>query len=461
MKVMKLGGGCFRDADHFRRSASLITGRRGRMLVVVSAVYGVTDLLYRAIDSALVSEQQVPRSMLEIRTRHISLADELLAVAKSKQCLSHEIDKKVEPLERLLFGIAYTGEASASVRAHVVSYGERLAAILMAALLREQGTDAQALDADAVGVVTIDELSDNATADLATIRRVLPSIINPLLDRKTVPVVTGYFGRTPAGRIATFGRNGSDYAASVLAYALEADTLEIWKDVNGFMSADPKLLPGAQPTGRLSFYEAAELSYFGAKILHPRTVEPLVGMTTAIYMRNLFDPASPGTEITVQAEVRNDVIKSVTSNEDIALLRIHGPGVGFKSGIIGAIGDRLASNGVNIFSVLTSQTCINLLVDKEDAARGLNALADLDGDAIERVDLEDDVALVAVVGEGLRHTQGIAARVFSAVSREQVNVHMIASGASEIASYFVVSRADTEKAVRSVHREFFDNVGNG
>ena len=280
--------------------------------------------------------------------------------------------------------------------------------------------------------------------------------ILPLLTEKTVPIITGFYGLTPSGKVTTFGRNGSDYTAAILAAALDAGELEIWKDVEGFMSADPKIVPGAERLESVSFYEAAELSYFGAKILHPRTVEPLRGKKIDIRVKNLLSPEGEGTKILPAGEKREGIIKSVTFNRNLARLRILGPGVGCKPGIIGRIGDTLSGLGINIFSVLTSQTCINLLIHREESGRSLEALGYLKEGTVETVDLLDDIALIAVVGEGILSTNGVAARVFSAVSAEGINVEMISAGASEVAYYFIVRQEEVLRAVRAIHREFFE-----
>jgi aspartate kinase len=242
----------------------------------------------------------------------------------------------------------------------------------------------------------------------------------------------------------------------VIAFATHASELEIWKDVDGFMSADPKIVKNAHRIERLSYYEAAELSYFGAKILHPRTLEPLMGLDISVRIKNLFDPERWGTEILPEAHEKDDIIKSVTCNRGIAVIRIHGPGVGYKPGIIAQIGHLLSGIGINIYSILTSQTCINLLVDKKDARSSYEAIKEMKGGVIDEINLEKDVTLIAVVGEGLLKKKGLAARIFTAVSKENVNVKMISTGASEVASYFVVHQDDTEKVVNAVHREFLE-----
>lgn len=454
MKVLKFGGGCLRDAAGLDRAAEIIRRDPERRVVVVSAVSGVTDLLLEACRRAEKNEDHIAPALRRLREAHLSIAGPLLGAGTPRSDWERSLDLSAKKVERLLYGISFTGEATPFTRAHLLSYGERLSAFLLAAVLRDRGVEACALESDRIGMIT-DDVAENATVDLAAFGPNLARTLAGLGPGRPVPVITGFFGVTPRGRVATFGRNGTDYSAAVVARALRATRLEIWKDVEGFMSADPKLIPGARRIGRLSFSEAAELAYFGARILHPRTLEPLRGLRISVVIRHTGCPESPGTEVSVDGSVEAEVIKSVTSNPDVALLRIYGPGVGFKPGIIGRIGGKLSGLGINIHSVLTSQTCINLLLDRKDAAGGLAALAEDRGGVIERVELEDDIALIAAVGEGLRSRRGLAARIFASVSRAGVNVEMACAGASAVASYFIVKRADASKAVHALHREFF------
>ncbi len=456
--VMKFGGGCLKDAESFARAAEAIGRARERRAVVVSAVSGVTDRLIEAGRRAEQSEDGIETEVGALSGIHIHLCESLVREPGLKKATVAAIEAALKRVRRLLTGISYTCEMTAPARSHLVSYGERLSALVLAAALRERGIPARRFESDRIGMVT-DETVEDATVDLAAFRKGLKTALWGGRRGDTVPVITGYFGITPRGRVATFGRNGTDYSAAVVACALDADRLEIWKDVEGFMSADPRVVPRARRLARLTPYEAAELSYFGAKILHPRTLEPLKARSTSVVIKDLFHPDRPGTRVMARPDHSPQVIKSVTSNPNVALLRIHGPGVGYKPGVIGLIGRRLSERNINIYSIITSQTCINLLLARKDAARSREALKPECGGVIERLDVEDDVALVAAVGEGLRRTKGLAARIFSSVSRAGINVEMISTGASEVASYFIVKRSQVRRAVVALHREFFDGGG--
>ena len=443
------------DCEDIGKVAGIIGADAGRVVVVVSALSGITNRLQDGLQRAMGSEMSVFPFLGEIQDCHMRLLEAVVPNGEIRHVAAAGLMDRLRKLERFLHGVAFTQEITPSVRAHVMSFGERFSALLLAAALESRGLSAEALEADRIGIVT-DESYDNATARIPEVSVNLQHHLLPLLERGSIPVVTGYFGRTDEGRVTTFGRNGSDYSAAVIARAMGAELLEIWKDVDGFMTADPKVVEGALLVDRLSYDEAAELSYFGAKILHPRTVEPLAGNPIPIIINNIHRAEGSGTKvIPEQRSAPDDTVKSITSNRQVAVVRVFGPGVGFKPGIIAEIGRLLAERGINIFSVLTSQTCINLIVDKADARASQAVLTRLVDGIIERVDLWERVALVAVVGDGLMRKRGITARVLSMVAKENINVQMLVAGASETAQYFVVAEEDTERAVRAVHREFF------
>ena len=460
LTVMKFGGGCLRDAASFADVCQIVLASTDPTVVVVSAVSGVTDAIIAGLDRAIADEREVPVLRDELAHQHRGIAAGAIDDGRVREETLRAIEAKLQRLERLLYGASYTGEITPHLRALVASFGERLSAELLAGAIRSRGGDAHALDADALGLVT-DDSPENATADIPATAAHLEASIRPLLAQGAIPVVTGFFGRSPSGKTTTFGRNGSDYSAAVIAAALQAHRLEIWKDVDGFMSADPKSVGTACLIEHLSYDEAAELSYFGARVLHPRTVEPIAPCGIPVFIRSVADRAGAGTRIVATGFERDGVIKGVTCNRRIGVLRVHGPGVGCKPGIIARIGELLAGAGINIYSVITAQTCINLIVDQSDAARGRDVLLPLAGGVIDAVLMEEDKALVAVVGEGLHERKGVAARVFSAVAGAGVNVEMISSGASAVAYYFVVGEGEADRAIAAVHGEFFPDAAAG
>ncbi len=452
-KVMKFGGGCLRDGRSIAQACAIISAQK-QAVVVVSAVSGVTELLLAAIEQAKRHERHIPPVLSALKNRHFTVIDELCPAGTAKTRLQSLMGSHISRVGRLLTGIACHRDLTPSVRARLLSHGERLAARLLAGVLECLGTRSTALDAHLAGVCT-DENYENASIDRPRTRKVLRPRVAPLLRRGIVPVIPGFFGRGPSGAITLLGRNGSDYSAAAVAFALNSERLEIWKDVDGFMSADPSRVPTARRLERLSFAEAAELSYFGARILHPRTVEPLAGTRTRLFVRNMSDPAGAGSEIIAGRSERAVDVAGIAANMRLAVIRAHGAGIGSKPGLLAGVSSLLAGAGINIHSVLTSQTCINLLLDPADARRGLQRIRAAANGVIRKVELEEQLALVGVVGERIMEKEGIYARIFTAVAREKINVEMAAAGASSVACYFLVKSSDLDRAVRAVHDEFF------
>ncbi len=452
-KVLKFGGGCLRDSAAFLKAGAIITGQK-QVAVVVSAISGVTEQLLAAIDFAKQSEKKIPAIMGRLSEKHMTIIAGLPFTPADERRMQKTIARQLDQVQRLLTGIAYHGDLTPAVRARLLSYGERMTARLLAGLLEIQGHRARALDANAIGICTDDNF-ENASVDRERTRKNLQASVMPLLRSGIVPVISGFFGRGRTVAITLLGRNGSDYSAAAVAYALKAGRLEIWKDVDGFMSADPALVPTARQLQCISFAEAAELSYFGAQILHPRTVEPLAGTKTRVFIRNLKQPDGAGSEILAGRSGRSEDVASITANRKLANIRVHGAGIGCKPGLLAGVSSQLAAAGINIHSVLTSHTCINLLLDPEDGRRSLVRLKSMANGVIKKIILEEHLALVGVVGEKIMEKEGIYARIFTAVAREKINVEMAAAGASAVACYFLVKRTDLDRAVRAVHDEFF------
>jgi aspartate kinase len=452
-KVMKFGGGCLKDGSAFLQACAII-GRQKQTAVVVSAVAGVTEQLLAAGEEARRNERSIAAAIAALAARHRAVIDELCPPGMRKKQILGAIAAQLAQVRRLLTGIACHKDLTPAVRARLLSYGERMAARLLAGILNSRGVKAKPWDAHLAGIRTDDNF-ETASIDRELTRKILAARVGPFLRKGILPVISGFFGRGPNGTITLLGRNGSDYSAAAVAYALQASRLEIWKDVDGFMSADPKLVAGARRLERLSFAEAAELSYFGARILHPRTVEPLAGTKTRLFIRSMKEPESPGSEITAGGSGRGDAVAGIAASERLANIRVHGSGIGGKPGLLAAISSLLAGLQVNIHSVLTSQTCINLLLDREDGRRSMKKIKALANGVIKRIDLEEPIALVGVVGDRIMEKEGIYARIFTAVAREKINVEMAAAGASPVACYFIVKRPDLERAVRAVHDEFF------
>jgi aspartate kinase len=454
MKVMKFGGSCLRQAKDFKKVTEIIREEKRPRIIVVSAIHGTTALIDDHLRSGATEEARIPELLEELKDLHSKVIIEAVEDDDEKGKLITSVERRTKKLERVLYGVCYTEELTGRTKDLILSFGERLSAPILAACLRDKGLTALAFDTDRTGLITDSEFG-NATAHLPSVQSEFSKTMLPKIMDGVIPVLTGYFGSDPEGRVTTFGKGGSDYSAAVVAYAVDAEVLEIWKDVAGFMSADPKMVAGARTIERLSYLEAAELAYFGAKVLHPRSVEPVMGKRIPIQVKSMERPLDPGTLILGKGYETSQAIKSVAYSTDVAVLKVHGAGVGHKPGVLNDITGTVGEEGVNIRSVITSQTCISLLLDKEDIDRVYRALEKRGLPVVDMLEPVKDIALVGIVGEGIVSTKGLAARAFSAVASSGVNVEMISAGASTVAYYFIVKEKDLGRTVKAVHSEFF------
>ncbi len=452
--VAKFGGACVSKAEMYDRVASILRSDPGRRFVVVSAVQGVTDSLVQTITRPR-EEKEIDQYLAELRKRHLGL---LPSAHGNGERTTEAIDALLTKLERLLYGIAYTEEITPRIRDFVLSFGERLSAQVVAANLRSRGVEGEAFEADQIGLMT-DENYGNATALLDDTRTHMAPFLRRQAEAGHVSVITGFFGLSPEGKTATFGRGGSDYSAAVVAHALDLRTVEIWKDVGGFMSADPKIVPDAFPLSVLSYDEAAELSYFGAKVLHPRAVQPARACHASIFLKNVYRPSDTGTRIGPDTVDRSGDVKSVSFVRDLSTLRVYATGLGSDEVLLSRSSTALANAGVNIYSAATSQTCVAFLIESDAVSKSKKALARIPGLNLEKVEVSPHASLICFVGEGIGTSHGIAARVFRAVAALGINVQFITAGASMVAYQFTVDTRDLDEAVRAVHQEFFGTGG--
>lgn len=454
MKVVKIGGGCLKGIKNIQRIITLVAERCQGDCLVVSALNGITDTLISGMQKALAAEENIPKIVHHLAAVHLKIAGNLMPGGTCFDHFNKELTAGLKDLERLYYGLNFTREATPRMHDIISSFGERFSAQLLAALLCARKLKATSHMPHRIGLVTDGKYGD-ATADMALATRNLHQHIDPALKKGGIVIVPGFYGISTQGEITTFGRGGSDYSAAVIAAALGAETLEIWKDVDGFMSADPRMVPEAELIPRLSYAEAAELSYFGAKILHPRTVEPVRRKKIPIVIKNTLAPDNAGSLINSKSPRHRTVIKSVSHDTDIGILKVHASAVGARPGILARVAGRITENNINIKSVVTSQTCISLLFSTEDVEKARLALKELKPKPYRRIEKLEHVALIGIVGEGLLKKKGIAARCFTAVAGCNVNVEMISFGPSRAALYFLVNMTDLPKAVTAIHSTFF------
>ena len=454
MKVIKVGGGCLKDPQTIGEIVDLIAERGRGHVFVVSALNGITDTLIAGMASALADEEAIPDLMEDLKNRHRLVARHIFKRKPLLKTYEAELDDNLRRLERLYYGLNFTRETTPRLTDVISSYGERLAAQLLSATLKSRGLDTDYRMPHKIGLMTDGKFGD-ATADLKTTGRNFKRHLLPLMKENKILFLPGFFGVSQEGDITTFGRGGSDYAAAVAAVALQAEVLEIWKDTDGFMSADPQMVPEAELIPVLSYEEAAELAYFGARILHPRTVEPARRQKMRITIKNTLAPDAPGSEIRARSPRSDHIIKSVAHDCDIGILKVHASGVGARPGILSLVASAVASQGINIKSVVTSQTCISLLLASRDLSGAREALTRMRPRPYRKIDTLRDVALIGIVGDDIHSRPGIAARCFTAVADCRVNVEMISFGPSRAALYFLVKKKDLESGVNAIHSTFF------
>ncbi len=451
MKIMKFGGTCLGSEDTLQRMAKVVKNEKDPKIVVVSASGGVTNSIKDFISKPR-QEKEIDDFLLSLKLRHVDMLPKKDG-QKRKEALDL-IEAKITKLERLLYGVTYTEELTPRTNDLILSFGERLSAIVVASRLTHEGVDATPMEADALGMITNDQ-HGNAVAILDECEKNMGPTLESAVRKGMVPVVTGFFGITRSGHVTTVGRSGTDYTAAVIAYSTKAKLVEIWKEVDGFMSADPKIVKGAFILERLSYEEAAELAYFGAQVLHPRAVHPARLRGIEILIKNLFKPDDPGSTIGDRKQARKDVIKSVSYLPNVATLKVYDTGAGYKSGFLADITACLSRSNINIFSATTSQTCAAVLIDESDIPQAKKAIKAVIGSVGENFEIDPGVSLVCTVGEGFGTTKGIAARVFNAVAAKNVNVDLISAGASMVAYHFTVERKDLKNTIVAIHDEFW------
>ena len=448
------------SAERIKVAAQLSADQCGDRpcVVVVSAMSKVTDLLLNTLRHAEGGDREGMESNLRtLAERHLETCGELLRGASLAESLQG-VEALVAEFSRIASGIAMLGERPPRSVDEAIATGERLSALMMAAHLNARGVRARAVNA--WDVIVTDSVFGNATPLMRPTRQKAAQVLQPLLEQGVLPVVTGFNGATADGRPTTLGRGGSDFSASILAAALDASELWIWTDVDGIMTADPRIVANPTVLHEVTYREAAELAYNGAKVLHPRTLAPLIERAIPVWSKNSFAPDKPGTKISPKIDAALGP-RAVTSMAGVALVSVE-PASAEISGtrVMGRAFDALANAGSEVLAMSSSSYQQNFcfLVRTDELARTLESLEsslslELAHGYLKPIDVDDNVGLLAVVGEGMQGTPGVAGRIFSAISREQVNIIAIAQGSSELTIAIVVARDGLEKAVRAVHAE--------
>jgi aspartokinase/homoserine dehydrogenase 1 len=458
--VMKFGGTSMGSAERIKVAAGICTEQKRLrpVVAVVSAMSGVTDLLLNTLRHAEGGDEPGIAANLErLTARHLETCTELLDGVRCESTTSG-IQGLIGDFGRIANGVRMLGERPPRSVDEAIAIGERLSALMISQYLEASGVPAEAVNG--ASVIVTDAVFGNATPIMPETRKKADQVVRPLLERGTIAVMTGFNGATVDGRPTTLGRGGSDFSASILAAALDAAELWIWTDVDGIMSADPRSVADARVLDSLTYSEAAELAYNGAKVLHPRTLAPLIERQIPVWSKNSFNLKHPGTRIVSSVEAPLGP-RAVTSMANVALISLE-PANAALSGtrLMARAFEALADANAEVLALTSSsyRQSFCFLVRMEELPAAMKSLEadlalELTHGYLKPIAVDENVGLLAVVGEGMRGTPGLAGRVFQAISQQDVNIIAIAQGSSELTISVVVRRDGLERAIRAVHKE--------
>jgi aspartokinase/homoserine dehydrogenase 1 len=462
--VMKFGGTSVGSADAIHHVARIVRAAQAdwpQVVVVVSAMSGVTDLLLKGALTAAEGDGETFKSLAgELRRKHYDALDNLAKDLSPSPRWSEaraSVTSLVGEFETLCHAVYVLGEASARALDAISSLGERMSIHLVASSLREAGKPAEPIEATELIVTDKNFQSANPISELT--RSHTQARLLPLLEKGIVPVVTGFIGATARGVVTTLGRGGSDFSAALLGVALDAREVWIWTDVDGVMTADPRIVPAAQTLPEITFREISELAYYGAKVLHPKTIRPVVERNIALWVKNTFNPSKAGTRVVSDDTEPHGTIRAVTAIRGQTMLTVEGRGMlgvpGVAARTFGAVARTHTS--VSLISQASSEQSICFIVPSPAASLVMDALSDefrreLEQQNIDRIWALEKVVIITVVGAGMRHTPGIAGQIFSSLGKSRINVVAIAQGSSECSVSLIVDAQDAENAVREIHK---------
>ena len=470
--MLKFGGTSLSSPKDIRDVAKSIISftKNNEIVVVCSAVGGVTDDLI--LMSRMIEQQKkndVVKTLDKIIKKHKQLANQTIKNSKTKKQLLEKLDVDVSELQELVSGLTLLKEVSPRSLDYLVSFGERLSDDLISYTLQDLKKKSTALNGKEVGIITDSNFGESRPL-MDTTRIRISKTLGSLLSKKIIPVVGVFAGADQHGNITTFGRGGSDYTATIIASCINADEVWLMSDVDGLMTADPKLVKNAKLLKEVSYSEAIEMAQFGAKQIHPRTFEPLLSKKIPMRIRSTFDLKNTGTLVTAapsgdqtrikvggRSAVSKKTVKCVSAIRNIGLMDLSGGILFAAPGSAAKIFTILAEKNINVLMVSSnpSESSISIIVKKSDLERAVNALEmNLLGKLVKKIETTPNASIIAMIGSGMKGTVGIAAKVFTAAQKRNVNVMMIAQGSSELNLAFVVKDSDCKSVVQSLHEEF-------
>lgn len=457
MKVLKFGGTSVKDAKNISKVIDIVSANESRQLVVVvSALGGITNQLIEAANQAEVGKETYKALLAEIEIRHLDIVKALITVSRQSSVVA-KVKMQLNELEDLLRGLSLVGEVTNRTLDVVQSFGERLSSYIIFEAFKERGIEVTHLDARQV--IKTDSNFTKAIVDFETTDSLITQWFN---THRGIHVVPGFIASSADGKTTTLGRGGSDYTAAIFAAALNAEVLEIWTDVDGMMTADPRKVTKALPVLEVSYSEAMELSHFGAKVIYPPTILPAMNKKIPILIKNTFNPEAHGTLISDAVEDHSSLIRGISSIDDICLLTVQGSGLIGVSGIAMRIFRALAQEHVNVILITqgSSEHAVTFAVLPKEAEKARLALEkefalERKLSMVDPIQVDRELSVIAVVGENMKNTPGISARLFEALARNGISVICTAQGASELNISVVVNKFNERKALNAIHESFF------
>lgn len=452
--IVKFGGSNLKSSSDYERLAGIVKSYDQPIVIVVSAVYGLTNQIVKVLDEALDSPQAIETFIGNLYTLKSTLVNENIHNGVTRHRTITTLNEHIDKLHKLLKSIHFIGEVPGFLYDQVLSFGERLNAALINEILSDRGINCEVALPENIGLFT-DGNFGFATTDFEKSKELVKSN----LKEDKIFVVPGFYGISAEQKITLFGRGGSDYTAASIARCIDAQYVDVWKDVQGFLSADPKIVADPTRIEKLSYDEAAELAYFGARILHPETVSPLKAANIPLRIMDVenFDGIiRPATVVNGSSPLHHEVIKSITYSDDFGILRLNGAGVGARPGILAEVTHRLELERLNIKSVITSQTSIKILLSKTDLEKAYNSIRKTPLKSVNNLSAEHDISVIAAVGDGLNHQPGVMAKILGAVASEHINIQTIVMGASDVSAYLIVNNSDRYSAIKTIHEALFE-----
>ena len=461
MLVLKFGGTSVANAENIAKVIAIVTkkSKENKVAVVVSALSGITDLLVLASTTASKKEISYNDLLLQIKDKHTQVIEALIPAAEKNKLLTH-INVELEQLKTLLDGCFLLGELTSRTLDRILSFGELLSSQIIAVALKNTIPSSQFKDSREL--IKTNSNFGKATVDF----KVTNELIQYYFTNSQAQVILfpGFIASSTNGNTTTLGRGGSDYTAAIIANGVQASSLEIWTDVNGMFTANPKIVKQAQPIASISYQEAMELSHFGAKVLYPPTIQPVLVSNIPIWIKNTFEPEAYGTIISNQSVTNGNLIKGISHIESIALITVEGSGMIGVSGSSKRLFETLSNHNINVIFITQASSehsiCIGIQnQDAEDAKVAIDATFEIEiaQNKIDACIVEKDLCIVALVGENMKNHQGLSGKMFSTLGKNNVNIRAIAQGASERNISVVIAKKDVHKALNTLHERFFED----